>query len=235
MAGILRLTTDLGVQIIKTDVDETGLVSLEFEGEDEEFLENMLTREYGSVPRIQKLIVGTPYRGWLADVGKVGYGLYVDLGIRLPQRVDALVPLFQIRSQFKMHESSARTIADALVLVSNLPVEITISKFDITGLTIEAKFTETMLQRINDWTSDDHERLVVLGTSKEMIDRALSKSGHLQDIFRVEELGEFEYSLVCKRSTHASGIVAAMGPRLKGVPMHLFIPREVQGKTNAKT
>jgi hypothetical protein len=63
----------------------------------------------------------------------------------------------------------------------------------------------------------------------------LSKSGHLQDIFLAEQLGKFEHSLVCKRSTRASGILAAIGPYLRGVPMHLFIPREVRGKVDAQT
>jgi hypothetical protein len=117
--------------------------------------------------------------------------------------------------------------------MDDLPVTVLVTKVDITALTIEAEFCESLLQRIDKWVSDDHERLIVLGSSKEMIDQGLSKSGHVQDIFAFEQLGGFEWSLVCKRSTRASGIVAAIGPFLKGLPMHLFIPREIRGKVDA--
>ena len=229
------LAKGLNVNLRALDKDETGLVSLDFGGEDQEFLANVLAKEYGLAPKLQNLTIGALYQGWLVDVGKVGYGVYVDLGIRQPQRVDALVPLFRVRSQFNMQKRPARAIADALLLVDNLPVSVLIAKSDITALTIEAEFHESFLQRVEKWTSDDHERLILLGSSREMINRSLSKSGHAQDIFAVEQLGKFEYSLVCKRSTRASGIVAAIGPYLRGVSMHLFIPREVQGKAHAET
>lgn len=234
-AEISALAMNLSINIKRLDRDETGLVSVEFAGEDEEFLANVLVKEYGTVPKLQDLAIGTPYRGWLVDVGKVGYGIYVDLGIRRPQKVDSLVPLFRIRSQFKVQKKPARAIADAYLLVDNLPVTVQVVRFDITALTIEAEFCEPFLQRIDKWLSDDHERLIVLGSSRDMIDQGLSRSKHTQDIFAVEQLGRFEYCLVCKRSTRASGIVAAIGPYLRGVPMHLFIPREVRGKVHAET
>ena len=80
---------------------------------------------------------------------------------------------------------------------------------------------------------DDHERLLVFGANSTIIDNALRKSGHLEDIYEIENLGIFEYALVCKRSTRASGILAAIGPRLQGIPMHLFIPKEIEAKLNA--
>jgi hypothetical protein len=234
-AEISGLATGLSVTIREMGKDDTGLVSLNFDGDDEEFLANVLRKDYGAAPRLQNLSVGNRYQGWLVDVGKVGYGVYVDLGIRQPRKVDALIPLFRIRSQFKMEKRSTRGIAGALLLVDNLPVSVLITKSDMTALTIEAELSESVLQRIDNWVSDDHERVILLGSTREMIDRSLSKSGHTQDIFAVEQLGKFEYSLVCKRSTRASGIVAAIGPYLRGVPMHLFIPREVQGKAHAET
>jgi len=77
--------------------------------------------------------------------------------------------------------------------------------------------------------------LLILGCTRKMLDDALKKSKHLEDIYRVERLGSFEYSLRCKRSTRASGILAAIGPKLRGVSMHLFIPDEVGEKYHAKT
>jgi len=68
-----------------------------------------------------------------------------------------------------------------------------------------------------------------------MIDQALRTTRHTDDIFEIEQLGYLEHSLVCKRSTRASGILAAIGPKLRGVAMHLFIPKEIKEKQNATT
>jgi hypothetical protein len=124
-------------------------------------------------------------------------------------------------------------MAKSLVLVDNLPVEVMITSVDTNEGKIEATFSETTMNRFEEWLHDDHERLLVFGANHSMIDNALKRSGHLEDIYETQELGKFEFVLRCKRSTRASGIIAAIGPQLRGVPMHLFIPKEVEAKQNA--
>jgi hypothetical protein len=120
------------------------------------------------------------------------------------------------------------------MLVDHLPLEIHITELDSANRKITGVLAKSTLERINRWAKDDHQRLLVLGCTEELIENALRRSGHSEDIYRMERLGYFEYSLRCKRSTRASGILAAIGPILKGVPMHLFIPEEVGEKYNAK-
>jgi hypothetical protein len=134
-----------------------------------------------------------------------------------------------------MENTSLRAIVRALIFVDNLPVRVRITSVDNRGPKIEAEFAESFLNQLNRWVEDDHERLLVLGCTRKMLDDALMKTKHLEDIYRMEKLGSFEYSLRCKRSTRASGILAAIGPKLRGVPMHLFIPSEVGEKYNVKT
>ncbi len=233
--SISSFITGLDAKLVSLRTDSAGRLSVSLEGEDEEFAANALAKQWGIAPKLQDLSPGVVSRGWLVDIGKVGFGLYVDIGICVPQAIDALVPLYRVREQFEMHDKSARAIASKLVLVNDLPVEITVMKVDAGTPTIDAEFTEYLLNRITSWTLDDHERLIVLGVTKEMLEHALSKTRHLEDIFAVEQLGPFEYSLMCKRSTHASGIVAAIGPRLRGVPIHLFVPKNIRGEEHAST
>lgn len=230
---ISKIIQELDVKITKLNAERSGHIKAILEGEDEEFVENILLQKFGIVPKVQDIHLGSVFRGQLIDVGKVGYGLYVDIGIKRPQKMDALVPLFKIRNQFNMQNRPLRTITNALVLVENLPVEIKIIDFDTSHNKIEAEFTSSFQDRINSWINDDHERLLVVGTSKAILDNALSEAGHTVDIYEIEKLGQFEYSLRCKRSTRASGILAAIGPKLKGIPMYIFIPKEVEAKMNA--
>ena len=97
---------------------------------------------------------------------------------------------------------------------------------------IEGELAQNTINRFEEWIQDDHERLLVFGANQDMIEIALRKTRHLEDIYEFEELGTFEYSLRCKRSTRASGIVAAIGPKLRGIPMHLFIPKEIEASLN---
>ena len=100
---------------------------------------------------------------------------------------------------------------------------------------IGAELSPGFLKRYNDWMTDDHERLLVFGANQEMIESALERTGHSDDIYAIEKIGFFEFALQCKRSTRASGILAAIGPRIRGVPMHIFIPGEIQAaKDHAK-
>jgi len=148
--------------------------------------------------------------------------------------MDALIPLHQLRNQFELH-SSIRRIAETFVLVENLPVEVDLTNIDLYNNKVEAKFNQSTLSRITEWMNDDHERLLIFGANRSHVENSLKNTNHREDIYEIEQLGKFELSLRCKRSTRASGILAAIGPKLRGVSMHLFIPKELEAKKLAKT
>ena len=92
---------------------------------------------------------------------------------------------------------------------------------------IEGELGQDTLGRFEEWIQDDHERLLVFGADQNMIENALRKSKHLEDIYEFEELGKFEHALQCKRSTRASGIIAEIGPQRRGLPFTLFMTKEI--------
>lgn len=232
---ISSVTEELDARLARFDIDKRGHIIIGFEGQDEEFAINFLTKEYGSSISLAHVKEGATIKGSLIDVGKVGYGFYVDIAaINNMKYVDALLPLYQVRDQFKL-KKPLRTIAKSLILVDNLPVDVMITSVDSSEGKIEAIFAESTLNRFDEWLHDDHERLLVFGANSSMIDATLKNTGHSDDIYEIQELGKFEFALRCKRSTRASGIIAAIGPKLRGIPMHLFIPKEVEAKLNAKT
>lgn len=233
-AEVSSRITELDARLTKLGTDRKGHIVMTVEGDDEEFVANVLVKEYGEVPKIEDLVPQGIQSGYFIDVGRVGYGLYVNIGVTVPKRTDALIPLHRIRKQVGMQGKPLRAIAGALVLVDDLPVGIKLTEVDVKNGAIEAELSEAFLERIDTWKKDDHERLLVLGINRRMLDNILRKSGHTSDIYQIEQLGRFEYSLRCKRSTRASGILAAIGPKMRGVPMHLFIPQEVRGKQHAQ-
>jgi hypothetical protein len=169
----------------------------------------------------------------LIDVGRVGFGIYVDVGIDKSERLDPLLALHTLRKQLRVNKP-LRSIAKTIQFVEHLPVDIRITDVDRQNNKVEAELGPDTAARLDHWVSDDHERLLVFGANQSMIQETLRKAGHFEDIYQYEKLGTFEIALVCKRSTRASGILAAIGPRLRGVPMHLFIPKEIEVWRDAK-
>lgn len=222
---------ELDVRLARFGTDSRGHLSLSFDGQDSEFAINYLVKKYGKSIHINNVKEDAIFLGTLLEVGKVGYGLYVDIAAMSTKRVDVLLPLHRIREQFGIRKP-LRTIAKALVFVDDFPIDVKITSVDVGANKIEGELAQTTIVRFEEWMQDDHERLLVFGANQDMIETALGKTRHLEDIYEFEELGKFEYSLRCKRSTRASGIVAAIGPKLRGVPMHLFIPKEIEARLN---
>jgi hypothetical protein len=148
--------------------------------------------------------------------------------------MDPLLPLHVLRKQIGA-DKPLRSIAKTVQLAENLPADIRITEVDSRNNRVEAEFAPDTINRLNAWINDDHERLLVFGANQSIIEEALRKSHHLEDIYQFEQLGTFELALVCKRSTRASGIIAAIGPKLRGVPIHLFIPAEIEVWRHAQT
>lgn len=230
-----RHFSELDIRINRITTDSRDHITLEIEGEDEEFVYNILANEFGIVSTLQDLLSKTIRFGYLIDVGKIGYGLYIDIGIKNSKYLDPLIPLHRLRKQTLMHGCSVRHISKALVFVEYLPLEVEIIDIDQINQKIEAQLALSTITRIDKWIEDDHERLLVFGVPERLLRNILVKSNHMQDIYDFERLSKFEYSLRCKRSTHASGIIAAIGPKLKGVPMHPVIPHEMRENRYAKT
>ena len=229
---VTSMIGELDAHLARFRTDQRGHLSMSFEGQDSEFAINYLVKEYGASVRLENLKEGSNVPGSFLEVGKVGYGLYVDIAATGPKRVDVLIPLHRLRNQFSI-KRPLRAIAKSLVLVDNFPVDVKITSVDSKSNKIEGELGQDTLTRFEEWIHDDHERLLVFGADQNMIEIALRKSKHLEDIYEFEELGKFEHALRCKRSTRASGIIAAIGPKLRGIPMHLFIPKEIEASLNA--
>ncbi len=222
-----HLLSQLDARVLSVKTTSHDHVSVALSGSDSEFARNFIARELGAAPSLSVLKLGGQYQGFLTDVGRVGYGLYVNLGV-MTVRCDALVPLHTLRAQFHMNDASVRSIARAYVLVDNLPASVVLTNINVPQHRIEARLSDVFLNRIFGWLSEPHERLLVFGVTADMIRAALERTGHTRDVDKIEALGLFEFSLRCKQSSRASGIVAAIGPYLRRIPIHLFIPHEAR-------
>ncbi|MDN5320485.1 MAG: hypothetical protein PWP49_905 [Thermococcaceae archaeon] len=198
----------------KIGITQKQWVKITLEGEDEEVSANLIREEFGEVPyKLSSVKEGEIYRGRFIDLGKVGYGVYVVIGIFSPAPKDVLVPLYYLKSLFG--DKPARQLIREFGWIDHLPVELEITKVEFGAREIEGKFSEKQLRQIKQWTTDGYDKIFVAGTISEKVEEALIKTGHSRDVKRLEELGLMETLLVLKKGTQAPGIIKEIGPHLK--------------------
>ncbi|NJE11324.1 DUF2110 family protein [Thermococcus sp. MAR1] len=220
-SGFLKLDKKLKALLGDLEVEwklsavKKNWIKVSLSGEDEEISANLVREEFGEVPyKLSAVKEGETYRGRFVDLGKVGYGAYVDIGIFTPRPKDALLPLYYLKETFG--EMPVRQMIRDFGWVDNLPVEVVVTKVEFGAREVELAFSDAQLKRIKTWLSDGYDKLFIAGTVSENIEKALIKTGHGRDVKRIEELGLMETLLILKKGTQAPGIIKEIGPHLRG-------------------
>lgn len=198
----------------KIGITQKQWAKITVEGEDKEISANLIREEFGEIPyNLSKIREGEIYRGRFIDLGKVGYGVYIDIGVFSPAPKDVLVPLYYLKSLFG--NKPVRQLIREFGWIDYIPIELEITKVEFGTREMEGKFTERQLKQIEKWTSDGYDKIFIAGTISEKVEEALIETGHSRDVKRLEELGLMETLLVLKKGTQAPGIIKEIGPYLK--------------------
>ncbi|MHA1696374.1 MAG: DUF2110 family protein [Candidatus Helarchaeota archaeon] len=226
---IKNLFEDLELNIESIILTERGNIYVRFSGSDEEFAYNLLKKEYHICQEIENFKSDSVYYGKFIDINKYGYGFYVNIGAYMGDTFsDALIPLYKLREQLVNNSKvSSRKIIYSFGLINQMPVEVQIKKIDFSSAKIDAEFSKKQLKKFNKWIDAGNDRVNLGGVLKRKIKESLKKTGHEDDIIKIEKLGLFEYSMVCKEGTSAPGIIAHIGPKLRGIEMNAFIPSKI--------
>jgi hypothetical protein len=194
-----------------------GWLTINVRGEDAEAFSNLLRKIMGEAPvemaRVEKW---DTLRGYITGSGRVGFGVYVDVGVLQPRPKDALYPLHRLRAQLSdgMQEP-AKQILTANALVDYFPVKTTVTEIEGDKMTVE--LADETLQMLLSWRKYPLDRLVAVGLSIDQAQKALRQMRLTSDIIEICPLSLFVQSFVLKVGTHAPGIIAKVGSRLRGV------------------
>ncbi|NHK32191.1 MAG: DUF2110 family protein [Asgard group archaeon] len=220
---------ELDVSISSIIFDENGLITVELTGEDEVAAVNYLTHLYGKAQDLGEIKVGDIVKGYVCSSGKVGFGVFVDIGIKEPYMTDALLPLFNLRKQlFQGQKLPVKKIITLYSLIDNFPLEIQINEVSIGLKKIEAQFSENQLELFERWIEEGLDRLIIIGALEKEITRALERSKHSDDIIAIEKLGWLEFSLTCKFNTSAKGLIPEIGRLLPKATFEILSPGAIK-------
>jgi len=218
----------LNVEISNIDIIRYGYPEITLEGMDLEAARNYLCWLYESPRSFYDLKEGEVRKGWLKSVGKVGFGLFVDIGVVDPY-TETLIPLFKVREQLVNGEKvSTKNIVNLYGFIDYFPLQLKILKIDQGVKQIEAELSEGQINLFKKWIQDRLDRIVVTDITRQRVRKAVIKSGHLKDIVAIERLGLLENVVVCKYGTNAPGLIKDIGPFIREAKLSAFRPKKIR-------
>lgn len=204
-----------GMEIDSLDLDvENGWVKVKVSGSDEGIAENLLCRVYGRLKRAGDSKPMESFKGFITDLGEIGYGIYFKAFL---DEKDGLYPLYEMRKQLvDGRKLSVRTIARLYGLVNDLPLEIYLMSYDEKGIYVS--ISHRQVQTLKKFIRKGRDILFIVRATPKQVRRALLKTGHSRDVSLVRT-SFLSFMLVCKPDTQAKGLIPRLGPYLPGATL----------------
>ena len=228
----------LKIQSLHYKIDDRIFVQLIGNNKDDlVFVSNILREITGKTYDTQNVPKNKPLHGILRSVGKIGFGLFVDVGIESPVK-EVLIPLHRLRSQ--LVNGKKLPLADIISFygfMDFLPVEIEVVKIENERggkMRFEGKFSDDFIEQLEEWVSCGLDFIFTTGIARQMIKRTIAKRGHTIDIVQIDRLGPLETVVVCKEGTNAPGIISHIGPFLPDCKFSTMRTKKLQKFWNQK-
>ena len=226
--NLAKLTSGIDAEAKIIGKNERKWIQVKVSGADAKVVTNYLGSRFGSAPSFTDIHTPIVLKGKIIDAGKVGYGIYIDIGTSNSNPIDVLIPLHKLRTHLVDGKKlPLREIVEAFCLHDNFPVSIRLTEIDIEEEKMWAEPSDGQVELFKKWLSSYLDRVIVLGAHYERITAAVRRSGAKNDIVKIEELGFLEYSLLCKLGTDAPGMIKILGSYLPKVLLYVFSPRKV--------
>ena len=198
------------------------------EGPEELFIFNILKKEIGTIIEFRDVEINKVYKGTMVEVGKVGFGIFVDCAILNP-KIDVLVNLHTLRNQLcNGKERSLREIIDAYDFIDHFPIYIKITYIDKDNNKLQGELASETLSLFKKVLDENIEGLFLSGETKGQFKKALIKRGHLRDIISVIRYGFLENIVLLKQGSNAAGIIAHIGNQFKNCKFSALRPKRIK-------
>ena len=222
----------LKVKLNKVNLSSRGWLQVEIAGEDEVAAAKYLEKRYGSAPiHINKINAPSLIRGRIINANKIGNRLHIDIGVMYPKQIDGFITLNKLRSQLTDGKNlSINQIRNLFCLQEHLPLDVLLTKITPEKNEIKAELTQSIIKTFYECVSWHFDRIIVFGVNQKKVKYAIDKAKVKRYLNRIEKLGFFEHSLICKIGVDAPGIIFKIGQHLKSVPMYVFSPRRILTK-----
>ena len=223
LSEMLEELMDLDVRVVSISRGPRNWATVSIEGPEEEVAEKYLESVMGRVTTIDGVQEGEIRRGKVVDLGKVGYGIYVDVGVvdLEDEPVDALIPAFSLKKHLGIRGAlSIKRMSQKLGIMENLPLDVRVFKIRRREAEIEGRLTNAQARRLG----RGRNRIYVVGETRRKIKNAIQRSGNSGHVVRVKRLGLLESEIQCSKEVDPHDVLRAIGPMINAsmaIPMGL--------------
>ncbi len=234
LMGYIRIfLEDLDIISINIIGLSRRFVKLKLIGKDSQVGKKFLEKELGTLISWEDLRRQAVFRGFVRRI--TDRSLIIDIGISSNNEqfyvaIDFVSFVSSIIRR-KLETIVNREILTLFGIREYFPIYVRISKnasIDEEKRIVEAELSVKSAKLFNSWIKSRLDRLIIYGSTRTQIEKAIKKSGHLRDIVSVERLGFLEHALVCKWSTNAKGLIPELGPFLPHAIFAPFYPRKIK-------
>jgi len=219
----------LDVEAIVTGTLANRWVQVDVSGEDEGVASKLIERDFGFCPvELVNVKKFDSLKGFVTDLEKSKDELALDIGVVKPAGVKAVVSLDKLQANLADgNKFSLRQLTDLWGFANNLPLQIKV--LDTDEVIVKGQLHDSQIHRFEYWRDSLLDRLLVMGASRAEVDKAIEQAGIGRDVIEVEVLGTFEYALVCKLGTDATGLIGEIGRMLRKAKFTVFTPKRILG------
>jgi len=221
LAKMVEELLELDASVASVSRDKRDWAAIGLEGPDEEVAAKYIGSRLGTVTGLDELVEGQIRRGKIIDLGKVGYGIYVDVGAfdSSGSPVDALIPAFSLKRSLGVEGSiGVKRIVGLLGLMDYLPMDTRIVKVDLARSEILGRLTVSQARRLE----RRQNRFYVCGETRGRIKNAIERTGNTDKILRVKRLGLLECEVDCRKGVNPHDLLRQVGPMLNA---QVTVPR----------
>jgi len=157
-------------------------------GEDAETFLNLLKEKFGEAPVLRSKVERWDVRrGFITGSGRVGFGVYVDIGILQPTRKDALYPLHRMRAQLSDGAlKSSREILQENGLLDYFPVDVIVTQLQGENVTVE--LADKSRDLFIWWRKLLFDRVIAAGIDRDYAEKTVKSANLGLDVIKIETL-----------------------------------------------
>ncbi len=220
--ALAEISHGLNVEAKTSGLQRGGLPEIEVKGEDREVLVNLLKERWGVAPMnlseievtqvLKSFIVGPPS----------GEGLYIDIGIRIPEYLNAVYPTSSIKSQLADGQQlSVKRIVEHFCLAEGLPIETIVTEIHEGKVVVE--LTDEQNETLWRLDSDPFHKLIVTGCLKNRLRKIVREPRIRRSVLKTAQLSLNTHLVYCLAGVNADAVKRKIEKALS-CPVYSFKP-----------
>lgn len=226
-SALFELKGKLSASIALAGFSERGWARVDVEGDDQEILQELISREFGQAQMdISNIEKYGNYQGIV--VGEFGGNLEVDIGVENSRPAKVKIKLSSMRAQLADGRPlSGKEIVEHYCLFPSSKTRVRVTRLEQEAGIIEGWFSDSQIDLFSEWITTRLDRIQAYHCFRQQIESAIHKAKLERDVIATEPMTLTTHSVLCKLGTDAIGLIPKLGSILRKCELKPFLPSRI--------